>query len=204
MKIIELLGKALLGSDFDHGYPHIERVLKWAERIVSTENLPVDRELLKTIVLLHDVGRIIGEPHAYYSGLVAEELLKEFSLDPAVIRRVVNAIQYHSFSYSRNHRIEPGSLEALVLSDADKLDALGIVGFIRVFIYSCRNGRSFEDTLKHFDEKIFKLSGEMKFRYSRLKASELVEKTMRLLNDLLAESRGLCEGQGFLNNHKGC
>jgi len=188
LRIIESLVKALLGGDFDHGYPHVERVLKWAERIVSAENLVVDRELLETIILLHDVGRIIGEPHAYYSGLLAEELLKELGIDHAVIGRVVNAIQYHSFSYARNHNIQPGSTEALVLSDADKLDALGVVGFIRVFLYSCRNRRSLEDTLRHFDEKIFKLSGEVKFHYSRLKALELAEKTRGLLNELLAES----------------
>lgn len=188
MRIIEELVKTLLGCDFDHGYPHVKRVLKWAERIVLEENLNVDQELLKTAILLHDVGRIIGEPHAYYSSLVAEELLKELNLEPSFIGKVVNAIQYHSFSYSREHAVKPGSVEALVLSDADKLDALGVVGFIRVFLYSCRHKRTFEETLKHFDEKIFRLNNEMAFQYSRLKASQLAEETRSLLNKLLEES----------------
>lgn len=186
-RILEELSRSLLGEGFDHGFPHVERVWNWAVRIASRENLKVNHELLRTIILLHDLGRLIGEPHAYYSGLIAEELLGEIGVTPDFKRRVVNAILFHSFSYRRRAKIEPESTEALVVSDADKLDALGVVGFLRVFLYSCRHGRSFEETLKHFDEKIFRLDDELFFNYSRAQAEELEARTRRLLTELFSE-----------------
>lgn len=187
LTVLEQLSRSLLGGGFDHGFPHVERVWNWAVRIVSTENLKIDRELLRTVILLHDLGRLVGEPHAYYSGLIAEELLSEIGVSPDFKRRAVNAILFHSFSYRRMARIDPESTEALVVSDADKLDALGIVGFLRVFLYSCRHGRSFEETLEHFERKIFKLDEELFFNYSQAQAEELVSRTRRLVVELLSE-----------------
>ncbi|MEM4436074.1 MAG: HD domain-containing protein [Thermosphaera sp.] len=187
LSILEQLSRSLLGGDFDHGFPHVERVLNWAKRISFHEDLEVNWELLKTIVILHDLGRMVGEPHAYYSGLIAEELLGEMEAPPSFKRRVVNAILFHSFSYRRREKVNPESTEALVVSDADKLDALGVVGFLRVFLFSFKHGRSLEETLRHFEEKIFNLDSELFFNYSRTLAEELAARTKKLVGDLLSE-----------------
>lgn len=170
------LARAVLGDGFAHGYPHVERVLGFAEAI-AREVGGVDVELLSVAVYLHDVGRVLGEPHAYYSARLAESLLREWGLGEEQVRLVVNAIEYHSYSYSRARGVKPLSREAMVLSDADKLDALGVVGFLRVFLHGCETGRSVEESLAHFDEKIFALKGLLHFDASRRLAEELEART---------------------------
>lgn len=187
-KLLELtieIAKYLYDNSFDHGLPHVERVYKWALRIVESENLQVHASLLKTSVFLHDVGRCIGEPHAYYSALIAEELLKEAGCTSAFIEEVVSAILSHSYSYARSKPAE--TVLAKVISDADKLDALGVVGFIRVFIFGDRHGRALRQSVDHFHDKILKLSNLMYYNYSRKVSSVLNERTRLLLRMLLEE-----------------
>ncbi|MEM0331842.1 MAG: phosphohydrolase, partial [Archaeoglobaceae archaeon] len=69
------------------------------------------------------------------------------------IDAVVHAIESHSFSSN----VKPRTLEAKILSDADKLDAIGAIGVARAFLYSGEKGRSIEETLMHFEEKLLKL-----------------------------------------------
>lgn len=176
-----------MGNDFGHGYPHVVRVRRLSWDIVRNIGVEVDSLLLDTSILLHDIGRVIGEPHAYYSALIARALLQEHGLDRDFIEKVVNAILYHSFSYAKKHGVKAMTVEAKILSDADKLDALGMVGFLRVFHYGWVQGRSIEDSIKHFYEKIFKLPNLMHFDYTREKARELVNTTKWALEKLLLE-----------------
>ncbi len=169
----------IMDNSFDHGLPHVYRVLDHAYDIVEHEGLEIDRELLETAILLHDTGRLLGEPHAYYSALIARSFLLENNISSEFIEKVVNAILYHSYSYARKHNIKPLSEEAKILSDADKLDALGIVGFLRVFLYD--KNRSLEDIINHFYEKILKLPDLMHYRYSRNKAEFLRNRIIKLL-----------------------
>ncbi|QOJ79818.1 HD domain-containing protein [Infirmifilum lucidum] len=178
-----------MGDDFVHGYPHVERVMRLGEEIAS-EVGNVDMNLLRLAVYLHDIGRRIGEPHAYYSARLAGGILSEWGVGEDVVKLVVNAIEYHSFSYARSRGVKPLSVEAMVLSDADKLDALGIVGFLRVMAYGFENGRSVEESLRHFDEKIFKLKDLLHFDASRRLAEELEART-RTAVSWLAEELGI-------------
>ncbi len=176
----EALARALLGQGLAHGYPHVERVRRYAHAIVEAEGLEVDDTVLELAVLLHDAGRPLGEPHARLSARIAEAFLAG-RIDGARLGRVVNAILYHSYSYTRRHGVEPAGPEALVLSDADKLDALGIVGFLRVFLHGCETGRNVEESLRHFDEKIFRLRGLLHYGYSRRLAGKLEERVRTAL-----------------------
>ncbi|RLE36567.1 phosphohydrolase, partial [Candidatus Acetothermia bacterium] len=63
----------------------------------------------------------------------------------------------HSFSSG----ITPVTLEAKVLSDADKLDAIGAIGIARSFLYSGETGRSLEETQRHFEEKLLRLKDSL-------------------------------------------
>ena len=147
VKNVKVLVKKVLGNNFAHGYPHVERVYRIAWDIVKHEKLNIDPLVLDLSIYLHDIGRVLGEPHAYYSAIFARSYLLEYNVDTNVIEKVTNAILYHSFSYARKHGVKPICEEAKVLSDADKLDALGVVGFLRVFHYSWENGRTLEETI---------------------------------------------------------
>ncbi|ADI31787.1 HD domain-containing protein [Staphylothermus hellenicus] len=189
LPILQNLSKQVMGDDFSHGYPHILRVKKWAQRIIEEEKLrgEIDDFVLETSILLHDIGRVVGEPHAYYSAIFAEGILRWYGVDQLAINKIKNTILYHSYSYSRKNNIKPETIEAYILSDADKLDALGIIGFLRVFHYTWQHKRSLKDTLNHFYEKILNLKELMHFKYSRKKAEELTNRILQLLDMLTNE-----------------
>ena len=73
------------------------------------------------------------------------------------INTVAHAIEAHSFSAS----ISPNSLEAKIMQDADRLDALGMVGVARVFYVGGRLGRALYDpqdpeaNQRDYDDKRF-------------------------------------------------
>ncbi len=133
-----------------HDDDHVKRVVKLAVYIAEKEGANV--EIVQKAAELHDIAR--DKPnHAIESAKVARDILKRKGYNEDFIEKVVHCIEAHSFSSG----IKPKTLEAMVLSDADKLDAIGAIGIARAFMFSGENGRSIEDTLKHFEEKLLKL-----------------------------------------------
>ena len=193
VEILLKIAKCLYDNSFDHGLPHVERVYKWAEKIAESESIPINMSALKLVVYLHDIGRFVGEPHAYYSAVVADEMLKEALCSSAFIEEVTTAILAHSFSYFR--KLEKRAVNELgkILSDADKLDALGVVGFLRVFIYGERHGRTLRESIEHFYDKILKLHELMHYEYSKKIAQVLTERVKILLKMLEDEVGSLNE-----------
>ena len=137
-----------------HDDGHVRRVLRWAIYLAKKEG--ADIEVVKKAAELHDIAR--DRPnHAIEGAKIAREILRSEGYDEDFIAKVVHCIESHSFS----SRIEPKTLEAKILSDADKLDAMGAIGVARAFIYSGEHGRSIEETLKHFEDKLLKLKDLM-------------------------------------------
>lgn len=186
-RLLVSIAQTLYGNSFDHGILHVERVLNWAKGIVKYEKLDLNEDILVLTVYLHDMGRFIGEPHAYYSTLIAETLLRELRCPDDIVSEILGAISTHSYSYVRAKNTPPQSVLGKVLSDADKLDALGIVGFLRVFIYGERANRDINYSINHFYEKISNLKYKMYYEYSKRVAEKLSERTMKLLNTLRRE-----------------
>jgi uncharacterized protein len=80
--------------------------------------------------LLHDLGRLSHNTsmhHADVSTRLAAELLQLYSLAPETQEAILHAITAHSFSRG----IEPYTLEAGIVRDADRLDSLGAIGILR-------------------------------------------------------------------------
>ncbi|NPA86262.1 MAG: HD domain-containing protein [bacterium] len=184
---IEEFSRQLMGDDYAHGFPHVQRVLRWAENIVEHEKLQVDWFVLRAAVYLHDIGRRLGEPHAYYSALLARGYLLELGVDKETVERVVNAILCHSFSLAQKLKVEPLGPEARVLHDADKLDALGLVGFSRVFWFGAERRHDLQYMLNHFRNKILRLKDMLYFDYSKKVAEELHEKVKAAVEELCRE-----------------
>jgi len=178
LDLLERLSRGLMGGDPAHGWPHVARVRRLAWRIVGMEGLSVDRFVLDAAILLHDVGRSLeGEGHhAVKSAELARHLLEAMGVGHDRVEGVVHAILAHSYSLG----VPARSVEAKVLSDADKLDALGAVGVARVFHTGCQMGRGFEDSLRHFHEKILRLPSLLHYEASRRIASGRIE-IVRLL-----------------------
>jgi len=85
---------------------------------------------------LHDWGRAeaqaSGLNHAEVAAARARCYLADFGIPEERLAAVVHAILAHRFRAAP----APQTLEAQVLFDADKLDAIGAVGIARAFAYS--------------------------------------------------------------------
>jgi uncharacterized protein len=134
-----LAGELPVGDDGAHDMAHIRRVWANARRIMAAEG--GDPEILAAAVLLHDCVQVEKNsplrPRA--SRLAAEragELLATRGWPEDRIARVAHAIAAHSFSAG----IAPETLEARILQDADRLDAIGCVGIARCFYTGGRMG----------------------------------------------------------------
>jgi uncharacterized protein len=116
-------------DDPAHGWEHVDRVYRLALQIAEQEG--ADRFIVGMAALMHDLGRTAGQHtaghHADISVTLASELLASHTLPAHMQEAILHAIAAHS--YSRG--IEPLTLEARVVRDADRLDALGAVGILR-------------------------------------------------------------------------
>jgi uncharacterized protein len=125
------------------------------------EDSGADLKVLGAAALLHDIGRsqedVTGISHSVLSGEMSQEILKELGFDEVEIDEVVDAIRTHRFSEG----IEPNSLEGKILSDADKLDAIGAIGVFRAIAQANSTGVGIEAFLKHADEKLLRLKNLM-------------------------------------------
>jgi uncharacterized protein len=116
------------GHDFDH----VLRVLALAERIAVAEG--ADVEVVRTASLLHDVAESADRgKHHRLGSQRAREILAGCPVE--FVEAVCHAIEAHRF----RHQPAPATLEARVLSDADKLDAIGAIGIARAFAYAGAN-----------------------------------------------------------------
>ncbi len=171
-------------EDISHGRGHVFRVVrvcKTIARALEKEGYTIDWNVLLVAAYLHDTGRLHdfkpaldvvppGDlPHAERSVFFAREFIEKNSEFPLGLRGPVEkAVLAHSFSRGE----VPDSIEGKVLSDADKIDALGAQGIIRTVAYSVEHGRSLEDTLAHFNGKILVLKDLMHTAPARLMAEQ--------------------------------
>lgn len=133
-KIEEVVKSELSSSS--HDLEHTYRVLRLALRIAETEPL-CNIEVLRLAAILHDIARVKEDTdtarkidHSVLGAEMAEKILKELSFDDKTISEVSHCIRAHRFRGSER----PETLEAKILSDADKLDAIGVIGIARAFM----------------------------------------------------------------------
>jgi len=164
---------SLADGDGSHDRSHLMRVWRTVLQIAAEEP-EADTELLAVATLLHDCVAVEkNAPNramaSRLSAEVARGLLVQLGWPPDRIEAAVHAIEAHSFSAG----IEPRSLEASILRDADRLDSLGALGIARTFYIAGRMGsrlykpedpfaerRELDDkhfALDHFATKLFKL-----------------------------------------------
>ncbi len=111
---------------------HTERVFSLAMKIA--ENEKADIEVIKAAALLHDVARSLEDEnkiddHAVEGVIIARRILKKSKFYPEKINDVLHCIKVHRYSKA----LEPRSLEAKIIQDADRLDMLGAIGMARLF-----------------------------------------------------------------------
>jgi len=122
-------------NDPVHGFHHISRVYRMAERVGRAEG--ADMDIVRAAALLHDVeGKGVDEArleHQHASAEFAVLILLEEGWSEERISAVIHCIRAHRF---RDQSEPPQTLEAKVLFDADKLDAIGAIGAVRAIAYA--------------------------------------------------------------------
>jgi uncharacterized protein len=124
-----------------HGFDHVLRVLRMAERIGT--QLSANMDVLKAAALLHDAagahpgGSSSRGDHEHASAAFARHILEEKGWDHEAIDAVAHCIKAHRY---RNQE-QPKSLEARILFDADKLDVVGAFGVARTIGYAIQAGQ---------------------------------------------------------------
>jgi len=154
----EFVEQALQKSG-SHGADHTLRVTSLCEFIGTEEEANMD--ILIPAALFHDIGRPLekeaGIPHEEEGARIAEQFLISVDYPDEYIRPIMHAIRAHRFT----SELAPETLEAKILSDADKLDAMGAVGIARTFISAGERNGDITDAMDHIHTKLVKLKDLM-------------------------------------------
>lgn len=128
----KFVSELLADEPSTHDMSHIERVENTCIKIHEKEG--GDIQTLRLAALLHDVGIVRehkeGGDHAQYSAEIAREFLKGKGAEAELIDHVASCILTHRFSRG----MQAQSIEAKILQDADRIDALGAVGIFRSLV----------------------------------------------------------------------
>lgn len=119
-----------------HDWEHTRRVHATCMQMGRTAG--ADLEVLSVAAYLHDLGRPYQDEsngavcHAEKGAAIAAALLADYPLSDNRKKNVLHCIRAH------RHRgaCRPESLEARILFDADKLDAIGAIGIGRAFLFA--------------------------------------------------------------------
>ena len=129
------------GARGSHDWDHTHRVYRLCDRIASAEQ--ADLDVVRIAALLHDIGRARQDTssgsvcHAQVGARLAGPIVEELPLTERQKLNILHCISTHRF----RGRQAPKTLEARVLFDADKLDAIGAIGIARAFAYGGHEGQ---------------------------------------------------------------
>ncbi|MEO8241127.1 MAG: HD domain-containing protein [bacterium] len=192
-------------SDGAHDLGHLRRV--WANcRLIAMDEAGADLEVLQAAAAFHDLVNLpkSDADRAKASTLSAAAALAYLTTSdfPAhKLPAVAHAIAAHSFSAA----IPPETVDARILQDADRLEALGAIGLARMFyVAGAMGGQLFDPddplarrrplddrrfALDHLETKLFKLPGTMQTATGRAMAEANAEWMASFRTRLLAELR---------------
>jgi len=128
-----------------HDVFHAKRVRDLSLRLADQHPESVDRDVLAAATWFHDIGRPLErvgriEDHDEWAANEVTTLLQAEDVATDRISAIEHCLRAHSIRASSP---EPATVEARLLFDADKLDATGAVGLVRLAcIVGERSGRT--------------------------------------------------------------
>ena len=149
-KVAELVRGLLEDSPACHDWDHTLRVWTTARKLAAAEG--ANAFIVDVAALMHDIGRpaeLLDQgktDHAALGAEMARRLLREWGLhDTALIDAIVHCIHAHRYR-QRAQGVQPQTLEAKIVFDADKLDGMGAIGIARSFHFAGRIGARVHNT----------------------------------------------------------
>ena len=185
-KLIALAGAAA-GTDGAHDINHLHRVWRNAQALLDSHP-QADALVVMAGCYLHDLvnlpknhpERAMASRHS--AALAASRLAAE-GFPAARLGAVAHAIEAHSFSAA----IAAESVEAKIVQDADRLDALGAVGLARLFYTAGQMGSA----LAHPDDPL----AERRARDDRAFALDHIEAKLAALPAMMQTAAGRTLGE---------
>lgn len=198
-------------NDGAHDLAHIARVWANARRIAEVEG--GDLEVIVAAVILHDCVAVeknspLRKNASFLAAERATEILQSIGWSDDRCSLVAHAIQAHSFSAD----VKPQTLEACIVQDADRLDAIGLIGVARCFYTAGRMGtelynisdpkgdsREHQDSsfaLDHFPAKLLKLSANFRTK----QGAKIARQRHQLLTDFYTGFLDELAGNGSVDS----
>lgn len=190
-------------SDGAHDLQHLQRV--WASAQLLLARAPqADALVVMAACFLHDLVNLPKDAPdraqaSKRSAQLARHQLAWLGFPAEKLDAVAHAIEAHSFSAA----VTPTTLEAQLVQDADRLDALGAVGLARMFYISGRLGRALAHpsdplalhrerddmayALDHLEQKLVHLPGMMQTEAGRALAQERLDLMLAFRSAFVAE-----------------
>jgi len=213
LKTEEFVKKELFKEATGHDWFHTERVRNMAKTIAIAEN--ADLFTVEISALLHDIG-----DHKLYNGdenkssEIIKNWLAQFDTPNSLINQIIAIVDNLSYTKSlgkSTSELNSVSIEAKVVCDADRLDAIGAIGIARVFAYGGFSGRVIHDpsilpreitskeiylnknnatSVNHFYEKLLNIKDKMYTEKGKIIAQERHDFMISYLDRFYSEWEG--------------
>ncbi|MFC6288836.1 HD domain-containing protein [Levilactobacillus angrenensis] len=201
---VRQFSQAKMGDDeTGHGFDHIQRVVRLADRI-SQSYPEVDHLETLTAAYLHDVidEKLVADTAAASAEVRQFLVAQGFSV--AQIDTVFLIMDNMSYHKTLDGTAKPLPLEGQIVQDADRLDAIGAIGIARAIYFGGHFGEKIYDPavqprtamthaeyrnldnetiINHFYEKLLTLKDLM----NTTAAKQIAEHRQQVMLDYLAE-----------------
>ncbi|HET6405159.1 MAG TPA: HD domain-containing protein [Candidatus Thermoplasmatota archaeon] len=181
-----------------HDLFHVDRVARNARMLAKLEG--ADEDVCAAAAYLHDLDRA-GSTDTLRD---AREHLAAVGAPEAYAARVLEAVERHKDKSFAPGGKRPMSLEAQVVGDADKLEAIGAIGIARAFSFGGLKGRALWDgadttaadvyvsgrmgtTIQHFYDKLLRLQADFNTASGRKLGEERTAFLRAYLDQFFAE-----------------
>ncbi|MEX0365139.1 MAG: HD domain-containing protein [Ruegeria sp.] len=191
-------------TDGSHDIWHVRRVWATCQRIADGLEAAVDRDVLIISAYLHDIINVPkNDPRRTQAAQMSADHAVAWMAERGLRGQEAVALAILGHSYSAGHPCE--TLEAQILQDADRLEALGAIGIARCFNVSGQLGaglvhgrdplaevRALDDrayALDHFEVKLFGVAETLNTAPAREMAADRVAFMREFQDRLAAEAR---------------
>ena len=177
-----------------HNIEHVLRVYNICLALSKEEK--IDHEVLEAATLLHDIGgdkemadKTGKTDHAIESSRMAEPILQKLGFSQDKIKHIQDCIISHRYKTDN----KPKTLEAKLLFDADKLDALGAIGVARLFAWIGKNNAHIYKKVDSIDEYL--RDNFSKMVNGRIKAKKIAKERLNFFKFFLDRLEEEVEGK---------
>lgn len=188
--------------DPSHDILHVQRVVHWAKKLAKDESANLD--IVIPAAYLHDCiyiskADLRRSQASKISADLALKLLKNWNYPEEHFEGIHHAIHAHSFSAN----ITPTTIEAKVVQDADRLDAIGSIGIMRCFSFGglakrdlynvedpfCKNRTPHDKTnsVDHFYGKLLNLPKSLNTKSAQKEGQKRLHFMQNFLQELQEE-----------------